>query len=120
MAEAWLPIVLILASVSLGAVGQILYKKGMTGKLKKFSIKALVKLFFTPKILGGLIMYFVSSLFYLVALSMVQLSFAYPFFAVGYALITFLSWAVLHEKISKKRLSGVGIIILGVVLVGLS
>ncbi len=111
---------LLLTSVTLGSVGQILYKKGLKGKFKKVDVKEIIKVFLTPKIAGGLVCYFGSAVIYLYALSRAQLSFAYPFFASGYALVTFLSWLILKEKISKVRLFGVAIIICGVVLVGFS
>ena len=115
-----LVVVLLLLSVSLGATGQILYKKGMTGKLKKFRVKELIKLLFTRNIIIGLMLYFGSAVIYLYVLSKAELSFAYPFFASGYALVAFLSWRFLKEKISRTRLIGIGVIIMGVVLVGLS
>jgi len=111
---------LLLLSVTLNSTGQILYKKGLKGKLKKFSIKGLFNLFLTPKIMMGLILYFGSAVIYLYALSNAELSFAYPFFAVGYALVTFLSWKFLNEKITRNRLIGIMIIITGIIMVGFS
>ncbi len=111
---------LLLLSVGLGSIAQILYKKGMSGKLKKFSAIGLIKLFFTKKIASGLILYVISAVIYLYALSRAQLSYAYPFYAAGYALVTFLSWKFLNEKINRERLIGIIIIVIGVVMVGLS
>lgn len=115
-----LTIGLILLSVALGSVAQIFYKKGLKGKLKKINLKELIKVFMSKKILIGLFLYFCSAIIYIYALSTTQLSFAYPIFSSSYAVVTFLSWWLLKEKISKKRLIGVLIVIAGVITVGLS
>jgi drug/metabolite transporter (DMT)-like permease len=54
---------------------------------------------------------------WIVALSRAELSFAYPFIALGFVATTVASAWILHEPVSIMRWGGVGMIMLGVVLV---
>ena len=61
-----------------------------------------------------LLLYFAS---YLLALSWADYSYVMPASAVGYPVVTFLGFAVLHEKVSIATWMGVTLICLGVLLV---
>lgn len=54
---------------------------------------------------------------WIVALSRSDLSFAYPFIALGFVATTLAGAWLLHEPVSAMRWGGVGMIVLGVVLV---
>ena len=74
----------ILISVLGGGVGQVLLKKGMgaTGPLTLVPdqiLNLLIGLATNPFVLAGLFVYGISTVFWLTALSRVDLSFAYPF-----------------------------------------
>ncbi len=59
-------------------------------------------------------------LFWLVALSYLEVSFVYPFASLSYVGVMLGSHALFRENISRARLLGIGIIIIGVVIVGLT
>ena len=85
-------IIYILISVFGGAVGQILLKKGMTslGPLT-LSLDKLVtiiwKMVTNPFVFIGLGIYVLSVVFWLAALSRVDLSYAYPFASLSYVIM---------------------------------
>jgi len=70
-------------------------------------------------VLGVLILlgYF---LFYLTALSRLDLSYVLPFTASSYILTSFLAWGFLGEKISASRWLGTFLISIGILLVNRS
>ena len=118
-------IVYILISVLGGAVGQILLKKGMSsmGPLTITGSQAfnlIWKMLTNPYVIFGLGIYFIGTLFWLTALSRVDLSFAYPFASMSYVLMLIASWALFHENITPLRILGSVTIIIGVLLIARS
>jgi multidrug transporter EmrE-like cation transporter len=73
-----------------------------------------------PPILGGLACYAVSVVFWILALSRVDVSIAYPMLSVGYVVNALAAWLLFSEAINASRAAGIGIIILGVWLVARS
>jgi drug/metabolite transporter (DMT)-like permease len=120
-----LAIVYILISVVGGGIGQILLKKGMSllGPLTLSTgsiLPIVVKMVTNPYVVIGLGVYGLSTLFWLTALSRVNLSFAYPFASLSYVLMLIASWQLFSEAITPLRLVGSGVIILGVILISRS
>ena len=117
-------IVCILISIAMGAGGQIFIKKGLNNiGIIDFSngfITAYMKIFYSPLILFGLVIYALGVFFWLYGLSKVDLSFAFPFVSLSYLMVFVLSWWFLGENISLIRWSGMIIICFGVFVVGRS
>lgn len=115
-------LLLIFVSVILGVLGQLSMKQGMLEvgyiplELAKFG-SSFSRIITTPFVLLGLFLYAVSAMFWLVVLSRVELSYAYPMISIGYVLVVFLSWALFHEHISSSRILGVLLICSGVLLI---
>ena len=111
-------IILILMSVILVDVGQLLLKKGMNeiGSLD-FSI-SLFSMFFNiftnPFVFIGIILFVLSSVTWLLALSKANLSYAFPILSLGYVVVSVLSWYFFGESLSFLRVLGLGVIVLGV------
>jgi drug/metabolite transporter (DMT)-like permease len=120
-----LAIVYILISVLAGALGQILLKKGMTsmGPLT-LSLEGvggiILRIATNPYVVIGLFIYVCGTLFWLVALSRVDLSFAYPFASLSYVVMLTASWLLFQENITPLRLLGTAIIATGVILISRS
>lgn len=108
---------LILGDVVLVVSGQFCIKLAIN-KIGSFSdlgiVNFLMKAFFSPLVLFGLFLYFLSAALWVMILSKVELSFAYPMLSLGYILILFVSWAFLGETITWIRILGVVLICLGV------
>ena len=73
-----------------------------------------------PSILGGLFAYVVSVAVWLLVLSRVQVSYAYPMLSLGYIVNLFAAYYLFGEPLSILRVTGVFIIIAGVYLVSQS
>ncbi|MBA7681563.1 EamA family transporter [bacterium] len=114
----------IVIAVIIGVVGQLLIKYGLNklGQID-FSESLIVsygKIFLSPFVISGSLVYFLSGFIWLYALSKVNLSFAYPFLALSYILILLASQWFLGENVSFLRWIGVLVICLGVFLVAKS
>jgi drug/metabolite transporter (DMT)-like permease len=111
-------------SMFFGVIGQVFIKKGLTslGGLD-FStglVNSFARIFLTPFTILGLSLYFLGVFFWLYALSKVDLSYAYPFVSLSYALAVLFSWLILGENISYLRWAGVFVISFGVLLISRS
>jgi drug/metabolite transporter (DMT)-like permease len=56
------------------------------------------------------------SVCWIIAVAQQEISFLYPLSSMNYVLVVFASSALFHESLSVKRLSGVGLIVLGMIL----
>lgn len=116
-------ILLILLSIGIAVGGQILLKIGMN-KIGAISLNSLssvghlfVSIFKSPLVLVGLFCYVISAAIWLVVLSAVDLSFAYPFIGLTYVLILIVSKFVLKEDVNPIRWAGAAIITIGVIVI---
>lgn len=119
------PIYLIFIGIGFAVVGQMFMKQGMTGyqigTLTGTSlIPQLLKMIFRPFVFIGFALYLISSFFWLVAISKVPLSYAYPLISISYAFVVFLSWIIFKEQVGLLRWLGVAVIIFGVYLISRS
>ena len=114
--------VFILAGVLLNALAQLLLKAG-TNAVGRFEISAQnivpvgLKLAFEPHIMGGVACYVVSLVVWLVGLSRVDVSVAYPMLSIGYVINAVAAWYLFGESLTAQKLIGIGFIVAGVVLV---
>lgn len=118
-------ILYIMVSVVGGAAGQVLLKQGMN-QLGPITIAAnqLLRLAWSLAtnlyVVVGLGIYMLGVVFWLAALSRVDLSFAYPFASLSYVLMLIVSWGIFNEKISVLRLLGTLVICAGVLIIARS
>lgn len=116
---------LVLTGVLLNAGAQLLLKAG-TNAIGHFDFtRANIlpigwKLATEPHIFGGLSFYVVSVVVWIMALSRVEVSIAYPMLSIGYVVNAAAAWWLFGEAVSLTRLTGIGIIIIGVYIVARS
>ncbi len=116
---SWL---LILTGVGLNAAAQLLLKAG-TRSVGEFAFSMANvlpigwKLATEPHILGGLACYVVSVVAWILVLSRVEVSLAYPMISFGYIVTALASWWLFGETLSIERISGILVIMLGVFLI---
>lgn len=116
---------LILTGVLLNAAAQLLLKAG-TNAVGHFEFSAAnvvpvgLRLALEPFILGGVACYVVSLVAWIMALSRVEVSIAYPMLSIGYVINAVAAWYLFGESLSALRLTGIGFIIVGVFLVARS
>ena len=71
-------------------------------------------------VLIGLFLYFFGFLLMVFAFKHGELSVLFPFISLSFVWVTILSFLVLKEIVTILEIVGVGVIVLGVVLIGLS
>lgn len=116
---------LILTGVLLNAAAQLLLKAGTnaigTFAFTKGNILPIGWQIATqPPIIGGLACYAVSVVVWIMALSRVEVSIAYPMLSIGYVVNAFAAWYLFGETLSLMKLLGIGIIVVGVYIVSRS
>lgn len=116
-------IYLILICVFMGVVGQLLLKKGVT-QIGQISLSGsplkFFKVFTNPFVVLGFLGYGLSSFLWLVVISRVPLSYAYPMISISYVLVVLLSSILYKENVNLMRWGGVVLISLGVILISQS
>ena len=116
---------LVLTGVLLNAAAQLLLKAG-TNAIGHFdftlatAVPIGLRVALEPHILGGLGCYVVSVAVWIMALSRVEVSIAYPMLSLGYVVSAAAAWALFGESVNALRLTGIAVIIVGVVLVARS
>ena len=112
---------IIIFSVLVSAVAQLLLKHGMTKVGRVSSLASAPSMLFSaltnPIVLTGLGVFGLSALTWLVALSRVKLSVAYPMISLGYVAVILFSWLILKESIKPITLTGCVVIIFGILLI---
>ena len=113
---------LILTGVLLNAAAQLLLKQGMR-KIGHFAFQAAALLptglavATNPYILTGLLCYVISVVVWLMVLSRVEVSFAYPLLSVGYIVTALAGYYLFQENMNISRWAGIIVICLGVWLI---
>ena len=116
---------LVVTGVLLNAAAQLFLKAG-TNRVGAFSfalenvVPIGLRLASSPHVLAGLSCYVVSVVVWILALSRVQVSVAYPMLSIGYIVNAFAAWMLFGESLTAQKLVGIGFIIVGVILVGRS
>jgi multidrug transporter EmrE-like cation transporter len=117
---------IILLSVSISSLAHVFLKRGMifhhlnngiaTDDLFILSLKFLSNYW----ILGGIFLHFCALIFWLWALSYVEISYAYPFLALGYVMVGAMAWLWLGEDISLAKIIGMAVIMIGILIISRS
>lgn len=116
-------VALVVFAVALAAVGQVMLKHGMqvaTARATQTRGSLVVSAATSPWVLIGLLVFAVSAVAWLAALSRVPLNVAYPFNALGYLGILTASVLVLHERANVLTWAGSLLVVAGLVIVVLT
>jgi drug/metabolite transporter (DMT)-like permease len=121
----WTAFSFLFAGVVLNAAAQLLLKAGTNvlgvisltranwvGELGRMSVE--------PHFLGGAACYGISLIVWIIGLSRVPVSIAYPMLSLGYVINAIAAHYLLGESVSMARWGGIGFIVLGVWLVARS
>ena len=117
---------LLAVSVIFAVSGQLTLKAAMNeiGRIGTDQVKnpkeTVLKVMKETKLWLGLALFGISSVFWLVVLSRVSLSIAYPLVGLSYIVVVFISRFFLHEHVPPIRWVGVCVIAMGIALIGIS
>ncbi len=111
--------------VTVISIGQVLIKKSLGGKVLLSDSPCgtfcnILRAWSHPLLITGMALYVAGTLIWILVLSRVRLSVAYPMMSMSYFLVVILSATVLHERVNW-RLAIVGLLLIsgGVSLIGL-
>lgn len=119
-------IALLLVSVVFATAGQLTLKGAMEaiGRIGTAQVsdagQTIARAVKEPLLWIGLLLFGVSALFWLVVLSRVDLSLAYPFVGISYIVVVALARFLFDEQVPTLRWVGVSIIAVGITLIGIS
>lgn len=116
---------MILSGVLLNAGAQLMLKAGtrvigVIGATETGLVNTLTAVVLQPYIIAGLGCYVLSVGIWIVALSRVDVSIAYPMLSIGYVVNAFAAWWLFGETLTVMRLIGIGIILVGVFILARS
>jgi multidrug transporter EmrE-like cation transporter len=120
--DTWM---LILIATVMGIAGQTMLKHGMTQmgplNVSADSVMQIVwQIVRSPFVVGGLLIYGFGTFFWLITLSRIDLTIAYPMVSLNHVLLFLIGWLILREQVSPTRFAGVAVICLGMILVARS
>ena len=116
---------LLMLGVVLNAAAQLFLKAG-TNRIGEFAftldnvVPVGAKIVQNPAILAGVSCYAVSLVVWILGLSRVPVSIAYPMLSVGYVINALAAWWLFGESVTAQKLVGIGFIVVGVYLVARS
>lgn len=110
---------LVLTGVLLNAAAQFALKSSVrdSGAIELSAAAAIptaARLVLEPWLWFGLTCYLVSVIVWILALSRVEVSIAYPMLSIGYIVNALAAWAWLGESMNLTKVAGIGIITVGV------
>jgi len=116
---------ILLAGVLLNAGAQLLLKAGVRplgaiGSEPGTLVSGLFGALMRGPVIAGLGCYVLSVGLWLVALSRVDVSLAYPMLSLGYVVNALAAWWLFGEAVGALRFSGIALILLGVLVVSRS
>lgn len=118
-------ILLIISSVLLNAFAQLFLKKGMLNiGAFSFNLSNIVPIgalmLKNAFLYLGFLCYAVSIFIWLLVLSKVEVSYAYPFLSIGYIVTAIIAYCAFNENLSITRITGIVVICIGVILISKS
>ena len=108
-------IVIFLLSVLIAAISQILLKRSAG---KQYTSKA--REYLNVRVIAAYALFFLSSLLTVLAYRGVPLSMGPVLETTGYLWVTIMGRLILKEEVSMRKLTGLAVIVLGVILSGIS
>jgi multidrug transporter EmrE-like cation transporter len=109
----------LILSILAGALGQVCLKKGMSsvgGTSLLGMMERPLAVVLNPWIIAGFVLYFTSFALWLVVLSKIELSRAYPMVSLGYLVTFILGVAFFQEQFSLAKVAGLLVVMTGVAI----
>lgn len=119
-------LIYVLTAVTFVVTGQVMLKVGMTrvGEIGRerlaHPVRLVIDVLKTWQVPVGLMIYVISAALWILALSTVPLSVAYPFLGLSYVAIAATSVLLLGEWLTPAQWIGIVLVVSGVVIVALT
>lgn len=110
---------LLFVALTLGA-GQLLFKLAAERLVIGRGAVALFVSFLSGPMLAALALYALATVLWVYLLHGLELSRAYPFIAVAFALVPLLAWLLLGESLGLRYWAGLGVMIAGLYIISTS
>lgn len=107
-------VIVFLASVLIASISQIILKISA-----KSNHKNIVREYVNKYVIFGYLLMFISSFLTTIAYRGIPLSYGPIINSLGYLIVGFLSRAILKEKVTKRKILGYVLIVLGVLITNL-
>lgn len=109
----------VFTTIALTVFGQLIIKwrvleHGSLPTAFASQVNYLAKLIIDPFIILGLLSAFIASLSWMIAMSKLELSYAYPFTVLSLVFVFVLSWLIFNETMTSFKIAGMSIIVLGI------
>ena len=104
-------------SIALGAGAQIFLRRGVAQRNVTLSTRSYLALLRSGWIWAWGISFVFATALWMLAISILQVSYAFPMLSLGYVLVAVLSWVFLKERIPPSRWLDIAVIALGVALI---
>lgn len=102
---------IMLSGVVIAAFSQILLKTSANREHASFW-----KQYLNWRVITGYVMLLVSMLFSIWAYSGMEYKYGPAIESIGFGLVAFLSWWILRERLTKKKILGIALIIVGLII----
>lgn len=113
--------ILVALQTLFGATAQVLMKKGAaTVPPNESLVGMVVRLITTPYLFFGYCLYGIAAILMILALRRGQLSLLYPVIALTFVWVAILSVVIFGETLTPWRIAGIGSIMVGVGILGVS
>ena len=117
-------IAIIITSISFSSLAHVFLRKGMSNFAEIDNASGLYPLVIgamcSPWVLGGVTLHVLALGVWVIALNRVEITFAYPFLALGYVFVALLAWYWLGEQLSAMRVAGMVIVVIGIIFISKS
>lgn len=111
-------LLLVVLGVAFGAAGALCLKVGALAiDYEKAPMGIALQMATNPYVVGGLVLYVVPSLLWIVLLKSLPLSLLQPLMALTYVVTPLMAVVLLAEAVSPMRWAGIAVIVLGVCMV---
>lgn len=96
--------------------GQTLWKLGASGK-EIHSLAQLLRLFLSPYVISGLMVYAIASVLWIYILNKGELSYVYPIQSTAFIFALLIGTTIFKEQLTASKVIGVIVICLGVIII---
>jgi drug/metabolite transporter (DMT)-like permease len=104
-------------SIVLGACAQVFLKRGVSPNSKTGTPQSGFSLLFSGWVLAWAACFVVATGLWLVSLSRMEISYAFPLLSLGYPIVAILSMMFLKERVNTARWIAILIITIGVAII---